>query len=223
MKHDLNCLNQQQRDVVLAKDGVHVVLAGPGSGKTRVICHRIAHLILEKNVPANEIVLLTFTNKASREMKERVLSLVDARKAHLIHMGTFHAVSARLLRMNASSIGISENFTICDEDQAISIIKKLLTNFNTSQKHMMTQELLEKPKLVFQAIQKLKNSQPLKNVTESQETMLRTLYDLYETQKKRLQMLDFDDLILYAIRLFQTCPRLAERARYVLVDEVRIL
>lgn len=214
-------LNQQQKEVVLADDGVHIVIAGPGSGKTRVICYRIAHLIIKKGVMPEEIILLTFTNKAAKEMKERVISLVGMEKARRIQMGTFHSMSARLIRLNASNIGISNRFTICDEDQASSIIKKIITELKSStNKNPLLEEVLERPKSILQAIQKLRNSQLPKNLTSAQQDLLHTLYSHYETRKKHLNMLDFDDLLVHAIRLFKTCPQLANTFRYVLVDEV---
>jgi hypothetical protein len=213
-------LNQQQKEVVLAEDGVHIVVAGPGSGKTRVICYRIAHLIVEKGVTPEAIILLTFTNKAAKEMKERVISLVGMEKAHRIQMGTFHSVSARLIRLNASIIGISDRFTICDEDQASSIIKKIFTELNLTNKNQVIEEIFEKPKTILQAIQKLRNSQLPRNLTLTQRDLLQTFYSHYEIQKKHLNMLDFDDLLLHAIRLFEKCPQLANKIRYVLVDEV---
>jgi DNA helicase-2/ATP-dependent DNA helicase PcrA len=215
--HYMKNLNPQQREVVLATGGVHIVMAGPGSGKTRVICHRIAHLILQQQIAAQNIVLLTFTNKAAREMRERVTQLIGEERAQRIYMGTFHAVCARFLRLHGLKIGLSDKFSVCDEDYSVAMIKKIMTELKMDKEDL---GYFEKAKTILQAIQKKKNGQPLKKLTESQGKLLDRMFNEYEIRKKQSNMLDFDDLILNTITLFETIPTLAEQYHHVFIDEV---
>src|ERR1700761_8354295 len=149
MHNYLEGLNEQQREAVLHIDGPLMIVAGAGSGKTKVLTTRIAHL-LNNGVDAFNILALTFTNKAAAEMKERVEHILGNREARNLYIGTFHSVFARILRAEANKLGYPNNFTIYDTDDAKSLLKTIINEMNLDDKHY-------KPAYVYNRISAAKN------------------------------------------------------------------
>ncbi|MFA4845545.1 MAG: ATP-dependent helicase [Patescibacteria group bacterium] len=218
-------LNPEQLQVVLHGDGPCLVLAGAGSGKTRAITYRVAYL-LERGVSPEQILLVTFTNKASKEMLSRVESLLGSYPTGLWG-GTFHSVANRLLRMYSTQLGYTKNFTILDEEDARSLIKvciKIL-NVDTGERRFPS------PGVLHAMASYARNSgQTLRAVVENRYQnfyeligTIEQIVDLYEARKKEADSMDFDDLLLKLRELLFTRDdirqRLAEQFRYVLVDE----
>ena len=138
MKHFLDELNPVQRAAAQATEGPVMIIAGAGSGKTRVLTYRIAH-IMERGTDAFNILALTFTNKAAREMKDRIAKIVGTNEAKNLWMGTFHSVFAKILRFEAAKLGYPSNFTIYDTDDSKSQIKEILKQFNLDEKVYKTE------------------------------------------------------------------------------------
>ncbi|MGE0353840.1 MAG: ATP-dependent helicase [Gemmatimonadales bacterium] len=214
-------LNPAQREAVEHVHGPLLVLAGAGSGKTRVLTARIARLIDEHGVPPQRIFAVTFTNKAANEMKERVARLLG-RDPSGLWIGTFHSLSARLLRREAEALGFTRQFTIYDEDDRLSLIKRLMDERNHSTK-------LFSPRAVQAVISSAKNRMTTPDdlaKTSAFDRLAQVAADVYSAMGpalKRLNAMDFDDLLLHPLTLFRERPdRLAwyqERFGFVLVDE----
>lgn len=213
----LDHLNSAQREAVLHIDGPLLMLAGPGSGKTRVITHRIAHMI-QQGVPAWNILGLTFTNKAADEMKHRLKSLVGDAP---LWMGTFHSFCARLLRRYARWVGLPENFTIYDADDAELALKAAVKLAQVELTHITIGSL-------SQQISRLKNrlvtpEMLLGNAVSHDEHLIARVYPLYQQYLLRSGAVDFDDLLMHSAMLLRTSAELrAELDRgykYILVDE----
>src|SRR3954469_24221526 len=151
MSNYLNDLNEQQREAVIHKDGPIMIVAGAGSGKTKVLTTRIAHLLSAHNIDAFNILALTFTNKAAAEMKERVEKILGNTEARNLYIGTFHSVFARILRAEGPKIGYPNNFTIYDTDDSRSVIKAVVNELNLDDKHY-------KPSIVHNRISAAKNA-----------------------------------------------------------------
>ena len=216
-------LNDAQRLAVATTDGPVLVLAGPGSGKTRVITHRIAYLVRERRVLPWHILAVTFTNKAAKEMTERLTRLIgpDARD---VQMGTFHAICARVLRREAETVplGIDRHFSIYDDDDQQALVKKIVADdMNLDPKQY-------KPRVIHSLISRAKND--LQSPTEfaSQvnkyfEEITARAYARYEVRLREQNAVDFDDLILLTYRLWHEHPdvlqRYQQRFRYIQVDE----
>ena len=211
-------LNEQQMQAVLQKEGPCMVLAGAGSGKTRVLTRRIARLI-DQGVPANSILAITFTNKAAQEMRSRVASIIPDYAGRWIQ--TFHAACYRILRMDIEKLGYQPNFTIVDEAECKSLIKTLLKEEN---------DLETAPDELLYGFKQVKNSlldpekhfDSLKLPYYVKEKNLR-IFKLYNARLKELNALDFDDLIVLCIRLFQQYPDILEKYqqwfKYIMIDE----
>jgi len=216
----LEGLNPQQRRAVTAAPGAVLVLAGPGSGKTRVLTHRVAHLIAHFSAEPRRVVAVTFTNKAAREMQSRVVALVgDPRVAARINLGTFHALCARFLRRDGARLGLPSNFVIFDESDQESLARQALKDNNIDPRQ-------HPPSKVLAAISSAKNE--LVSAQEYPATsyfgeIVRRVYPHYEGLLRQNNALDFDDLLVWAVRLLreQEEVRLAyrERFRHLLVDE----
>ena len=214
----LDDLNPQQRRAVTAGDGAVLVLAGPGSGKTRVLTRRLAYLVERRGVPACDVIAVTFTNKAAREMENRVLSLVQ-QNLDGIWLGTFHAMCARLLRREVNYLPYRSNFVIFDADDQESLVKRAIRELNIDDK-------THRPAGVHAAISAAKNDlllpeqMPLR--TYRDEVVAR-VYKRYQEMLVANNALDFDDLLLQAARLLEQNPGVAERYarrfQHVLVDE----
>ncbi len=214
-------LNPAQREAALHHDGPVLVLAGAGSGKTRVLTTRIAHLIDRHGVRPERIFAVTFTNKAAGEMRERVGHLLD-RPPGGLWVGTFHSLSARLLRREAEALGFSRQFTIYDQDDRLSLIRRLMTERNHPVK-------LFPPKLIQQLISDAKNAMQTASALEQSaphDAAIRVAADVYVALQQALlaaDAMDFDDLLLHPLTLFRQHPavlaRWQTRFDYLLVDE----
>jgi DNA helicase-2/ATP-dependent DNA helicase PcrA len=213
-------LNPAQRDAVTHVSGPLLVLAGAGSGKTRVITHRIAHLVTSVGVPASRIVAVTFTNKAASEMKERVEALLGRWSAEG-WIGTFHALCLRILRRNGENIGLSSGFNIYDTDDQRALIKRIL-------KDVEPQDASVNPRSFLSRISRAKNALQSPEQIERQsfthsQKLLAEVYARYEEALKKANAVDFDDLLLRTVELFRDCPEIAagyaSRCEQLLVDE----
>lgn len=209
-------LNQEQQQAVVNKEGVFLVCAGAGSGKTRVITARIAHLIMNHAIDAGAIVALTFTNKAAQEMKERVRSFLGD-GVLVPYVGTFHSYCLRLLKLYGYLIK-RVDFTVLDSDDQEALVKNII------KRHNMTKKLTSRT--VIAAISQIKNNAVHyqdSNISKLQDPVLQQLYILYEQEKNASHALDFDDLLLETLKLFQTQPefkeRFQQRTQHILVDE----
>jgi DNA helicase-2/ATP-dependent DNA helicase PcrA len=218
----LKGLNEEQRDAVLTIDGPLLVLAGAGTGKTRVLTTRIAHILTTGRARGGEILSVTFTNKAAREMKERIGRLVGATVEGMPWLGTFHSIGARILRRHAELVGLRSDFTILDTDDQIRLIKQLLEADNIDEKRWPARQFAG-------MLDNWKNrGMSPADVTPGEAGVYANgragkLYADYQARLKSLNAADFGDLLLEGIRLFRAYPDvLAEyhrRFRYILVDE----
>ncbi|MEQ5990874.1 DNA helicase PcrA [Staphylococcus saccharolyticus] len=213
-------MNKEQSEAVRTTEGPLLIMAGAGSGKTRVLTHRIAYLLDEKDVSPYNILAITFTNKAAKEMKERVEQLVGE-EAQVIWMSTFHSMCVRILRRDADRIGIERNFTIIDPTDQKSVIKDVLKNENIDSKRF-------EPRMFIGAISSLKNElktpdDAQKEANDFHSQMVATVYKGYQRQLSRNEALDFDDLIMTTIHLFERVPDALEyyqnKFQYIHVDE----
>ncbi|MFN8597119.1 MAG: UvrD-helicase domain-containing protein [Anaerolineae bacterium] len=215
----LHGLNPQQARAVEAPDGPVLVLAGPGSGKTRVLTHRVAYLVEQRKVWPRQILAVTFTNKAAREMRERLDKLLGATRSGELTLGTFHSICARWLRRDAPEIGLARDFVIFDDDDQQTLVKNVLKELNIDDKRY-------KPSAVLNAISTAKNEL----VTPEQyqppsywHEMVRRIYPRYQELLRQSNGLDFDDLLLEVVRLLDQRPqvlaRYQERYQHILVDE----
>ena len=215
---DLTMLNDKQREAVETTEGPLLVLAGAGSGKTRVLTHRIAYLIQEKGVAPWNILALTFTNKAAGEMRERVGSLLGSGINDMWVM-TFHACCARILRSEIERLGYERTFVIYDDADQQSLLKKIIRELNINDKVFTPRELSsrisEAKNQSLDALSYLHDSYVPKEVVAA--------YQLYQKQLKQCNALDFDDLLLMVLRLFEQFPEVLDKYRqkfrYILVDE----
>ncbi len=215
---ELSKLNPPQREAVTTTEGPLLILAGAGSGKTRVLTHRIAYLIGEKGVSPYRILALTFTNKAAKEMRERVDALVET-DAKAIWVATFHGFCARLLSMEIDRLGYGKSFIIYDEQDQQSLIGHIIKDMNLNDKVFSKRMLAG----IFSHA-KNHSLSPLAFLRETgQPTQILEAFKLYEKRLKDANALDFDDLLLCTIRLFEENPDVLEkwqqRFRYILVDE----
>ena len=216
----LQGLNESQREAVEAIEGPVLVLAGAGTGKSRVLTTRLAHILMQNRANLGEMLAVTFTNKAAGEMKERVSHLVG-RPVEGWWVGTFHAIGARILRANAELVGLTPKFTILDADDQVRLIKQLLDVHDIDEKRYP-------PRAISGIIQRWKDRGflPDKVPTSDAEHGDGKVLDLYQDYQARLQTLnavDFGDLLLLCLKLFQENPEVLKqyqrRFRYVLVDE----
>src|SRR5215470_16239500 len=218
----LDELNERQREAVLAADGPVLVLAGAGTGKTRVLTYRVAHLI-EKGVPANAILAVTFTNKAANVMKERIRDLLRAsgRDSSDVWVSTFHSFSARLLRREAPHLGLPRDFAIYDDDDQIAAVKRALEQAGISDEDLT-------PRSVRELISHAKNHGITADAMEAEafdsaRRHVAQAFRAYSEILRKAAALDFDDLLLRAVDLLRnhTGVRVAWNARfqYLMVDE----
>ncbi|PHI19495.1 ATP-dependent DNA helicase [Lewinellaceae bacterium SD302] len=221
----LDQLNDVQRQAVTTTDGPVLVVAGPGSGKTRVLTFRIAYLIEQGTAPW-EILSLTFTNKAAREMKERIENVVGQR-ASRIWAGTFHSLFARILRVEANHIGYPSNFTIYDTDDSKSLINSIIRELNLDKQVYNTNSIRSrissaKSNLVTPKLYE-KNEELMSQDRMARMPMMHKIYSAYVARSKKAGAMDFDDLLFRLFELFQNHPAVVEKYRnkfkYVLVDE----
>jgi DNA helicase-2/ATP-dependent DNA helicase PcrA len=216
----LATLNPAQREAVEAIEGPVLILAGPGSGKTRVITHRIAYLIKSCGVSPHNIIAVTFTNKAAREMKERLEQLLG-QAVEALTLGTFHAICARILRREGKAIGLESSFVIYDEEDQLSLTKQALEELNLDPKQYA-------PRALHSAISAAKSrligpKDYAQRVSSYFEEIVHRIYQRYQQLLSQGRAVDFDDLLMKTVQLFQDHPQILSRyqSRYVhiLVDE----
>ncbi len=217
----LKGLNKQQHEAVTTTQGPLLIVAGAGSGKTRVLTFRIAYLLQQYKAAPNEILALTFTNKAAREMKERILKLIGD-KAQKLWMGTFHSIFSKILRFEAEKLGYGKDFTIYDTSDSEQLVREILQEKGEDPKHI-------KPKTILYKISDAKNQ--LISPTTYQEHFSRStldditasIYMEYQSRLKQFNAMDFDDLLVKPIQLFEEHPEVLEqyqdRFKYILIDE----
>lgn len=226
MNSFLSSLSPSQREAVEYVDGPQLVIAGPGSGKTRVLTCKIAYLLSRGMKPWN-ILALTFTNKAAREMNERVASLVGSDKAHYLNMGTFHSIFLRILRVESEAIGLKSNFTIYDDSDSRALVGSIVKELQLDDKQY-------KPASVLSRIGMAKNNLITPDAYLADSSLLERdhyarmprvgdIYRLYAQRCLIANAVDFDDMLLFTYMLFKNhpdiCAKYADRFRYVLVDE----
>ncbi len=222
-KNLLNGMNPQQAEAVKTTDGPLLIMAGAGSGKTRVLTHRIAYLVVEKEVYPSKILAITFTNKAAREMRERIDNLLGNGTTESMWVSTFHSMCVRILRRNIDRIGISKNFSILDSSDQLSVVKNVLKELNIDSKRF-------EPRAILNAISSAKNEcitadmyKANSNPSNPYEKVISQVYEGYEKRLRRNQSLDFDDLIMTTITLFERVPEVLEfyqnKFQYIHVDE----
>ncbi len=222
----LNDLNDSQKEAVINSEGPSLVIAGAGAGKTRVLTCRIVHL-LNKGVPARKILALTFTNKAAREMKERITRIVAPETARYLWMGTFHSIFAKILRMEGEKLGYKPNFTIYDTSDSRSLIRSVIREMNLD-------DNIYKPGVIGSRISAAKNNLVTAGMyavdasmqeydRSSRMPLLSEVYRTYATRCFKANAMDFDDLLLNTNILFRDFPDILaayqERFNYILVDE----
>ncbi|HAM98806.1 MAG TPA: ATP-dependent DNA helicase [Marinilabiliales bacterium] len=226
MHNYLAQLNEAQREAVLQKEGPSLVIAGAGSGKTRVLTYRIAHLMATGVAPWN-ILALTFTNKAAREMTERIGLLVGSESAHSLWMGTFHSIFSRILRTESEKLGFPSSFTIYDTTDSKSLIKSII-------KELKLDDAVYKPSGVLSRISNAKNNlftaaaykgnaAFLEEDRGTKRPELARIYEIYAARCRQSGAMDFDDLLLFTNILFRDHPTILDKYqqkfRYILVDE----
>lgn len=214
-------LNGPQKEAVMHTEGPLLILAGAGSGKTRVITHRIAYLIEEMGVNPYNILAITFTNKAASEMRERVDKVVDY-GADSVWVSTFHSMCVRILRRYIDRIGFDNNFTIYDTDDQKSVIKEVCKRLDIDTKYM-------KERTIMGAISAAKDElispdeMEINAGSDYYRKKMAAVYREYQKQLKLNNALDFDDLIVLTVELFRSQPEVLssyqERFKYIMVDE----
>ena len=214
-------LNEKQQEAVLHLDGPLLIVAGAGSGKTKVLTSRIAHIIRSHKAFSSQILAVTFTNKAAKEMQLRVSKLLRKEATGLPWLGTFHSISAKILRKHADAVGLKSNFTIIDQDDQVRLIKNICKAENIDIKKIS-------PKYILAIIDKWKNKgfYPEDVVLKKNEALQKSFLKIYEIYQKKLINLnstDFSDLILHSVKIFKNYEDIAsiysKKFKYILVDE----
>ncbi len=223
----LEKLNKSQVEAVVNYQGPSLIIAGAGSGKTRVLTHRIAYM-LQENVHPARIMALTFTNKAADEMKERIGQMVSFKVARQLWMGTFHSIFRKILKTEAEKLGYQQNFTIYDTDDSIAVIKSILKELS------LNKDDNYKPKDILSRISKAKNNLVTAQKYKMNPTLLENdkyrkmdklwlIYELYQHKLLHANSMDFDDLLLNTNVLFRDFPDVLAKYQqmfdYILVDE----
>jgi DNA helicase II / ATP-dependent DNA helicase PcrA len=217
----LNDLNEQQKKAVTSTDGPLLIVAGAGSGKTRVLTYRIAYLLHQQKALPQHILALTFTNKAAREMQQRISRLIDDR-ANRLWMGTFHSIFSKILRFEADKLGFTKNFSIYDTGDSEQAIKLILGELNYDAKEI-------RPRTIQRKISDAKNelitpdTYKEKFIQSTLDEITSRAYKVYQERLKQANAMDFDDLLVRPIELFNTHPDVLEKYqhgfRYILIDE----
>ena len=220
-KDYLKNLNNSQKEAVLHIDGPLLIVAGAGSGKTKVLTTRIANIIKEKKAFPNQILAVTFTNKAAKEMQNRVSSILGSGATGLSWLGTFHSICAKLLRKHASAVNLNSNFTIIDADDQIRLIKNICKAENIDIKQLS-------PRFILAIIDRWKNkgyypSEVIINKKDIYEKTILPLYQIYQKKLTDLNTCDFGDLILHSVKMLNNNSDIKEiyskNFKYILVDE----
>ena len=219
----LTGMNPEQARAVKKTEGPLLIMAGAGSGKTRVLTHRIAYLVVEKGVYPSNILAITFTNKAAREMRDRVDGLLGAGTGQRMWVSTFHSMCVRILRSNVDRIGISKSFTILDSSDQLTVVRNVLKQLNLDPKQY-------DPRAMLNAISSAKNEcmnaemyRSQINASNPYEKKIADVYDGYAKRLRQNQSFDFDDLIMMTLVLFERVPDVLEhyqnKFQYIHVDE----
>ena len=220
-KDYLENLNEPQKEAVLHLDGPLLIVAGAGSGKTKVLTSRIANIIKEKKAFPNQILAVTFTNKAAKEMQNRVSNILGSAATGLSWLGTFHSICAKLLRKHASAANLNSNFTIIDTDDQIRLIKNICKAENVDIKQLS-------PRFILAIIDRWKNkgyypSEVIINNKDIYEKTILPLYKIYQQKLTDLNSCDFGDLILHTVKILENYSDIREiysnNFKYILVDE----
>jgi len=215
----LSKLNPEQREAVLHREGPLLILAGAGSGKTRVITYRIAHLIGDGHAQPDQVLAVTFTNKAAQEMRERVETLVGT-EAQGVWLSTFHSLCARLLRREAPKIGLSRDFVIYDSSDQASVVKQALRELNIDDKFVPPRMALSR---ISHAKNRMEGPDSLRGTYDVRGEHLAKIFEKYVLALRDANALDFDDLLLKTVELFETVEQVRDfysrKFRYVMVDE----
>ena len=219
-KKYLDLLNSPQKEGVINTQGSYLILAGAGSGKTKVLTYRLLHLLIEKKAFPNQILAVTFTNKAALEMKSRVVDLLQQPINHM-WLGTFHSLSAKILRIHAKLIGLKSNFIILDTYDQLNLIKKICERENIDTKE-------KTPKYYLSVIDNYKNKSITStslsiNKNKTADKNISIIYKNYQQELIRLNSVDFGDLILHCINIFklnkEVLQQYQNQFKYILVDE----
>ena len=217
----INQLNEKQKEAVFYLDGPLLIVAGAGSGKTKVLTSRIAHIINNNKAFPNQIMAVTFTNKAASEMKDRVSKILKKKAIGLSWLGTFHSICAKLLRKHAQAVGLNYNFTIIDQDDQIRLVKNICKSENVDIKKIS-------PKYILSVIDKWKNNGWYPDeVNLSKKDILEkgflNIYKIYQKKLIDLNTCDFSDLILHCVKIFEKNNDIVEmyskNFKFILVDE----
>ena len=217
----LKNLNKSQKDAVNYLDGPLLIVAGAGSGKTKVLTSRIANIIKQKKAFPNQILAVTFTNKAAKEMQNRVSKILGSSATGLSWLGTFHSICAKLLRKHASAAGLNSNFTIIDTDDQMRLIKNICKSENIDVKKIS-------PKYIIAIIDKWKNrgfypNEVVINYKDIYEKIILPVYKIYQQKLVELNSCDFGDLILHTVKILEKNSDIQElykkNFKYILVDE----
>jgi ATP-dependent DNA helicase UvrD/PcrA len=215
----LDKLNPEQREAVLHRDGALLILAGAGSGKTRVITYRIAYLIGDGHAKPDEVLAVTFTNKAAQEMRERVEALIGG-AADGIWLSTFHALCARLLRREAPKVGLTRDFVIYDSSDQVSVVKHAMRELGIDDKFVPPRLALSR---ISHAKNRMEGPDSLRGKWNLKDEQIAKVYERYLQALKDSNALDFDDLLLKTVELFETSEHTrgyyANKFRFVMVDE----
>ena len=221
MKDFLKILNEEQKSAVLNVDGPSLVVAGAGSGKTRVLTSRLAYILEQKRAWPNQVLCVTFTNKAAKEMRDRVMKILGSKVNSLAWLGTFHSISVKFLRRHAEAVGLKSNFTILDTEDQKKLIKNICKGENIDAKKIS-------PQFIISLIDQWKNKGLLPDevrLTKKKifENQILKVYKIYQNKIKDLNACDFGDLILYCVKLFEKNLDIrniySNNFRYILVDE----
>ncbi len=221
MKDFLKILNEEQKSAVLNTEGPSLVVAGAGSGKTRVLTSRLAYILEQKKAWPNQVLCVTFTNKAAKEMRDRVMKIFEGKVNSLTWLGTFHSISVKFLRRHAEAVNLKSNFTILDTDDQKKLIRNICKGENIDAKKIS-------PQFIISMIDRWKNKGFLpeevilkkKDIFENQ---ILKVYKIYQAKIIDLNACDFGDLILYCVKLFEKNPDIrniySNNFKYILVDE----
>lgn len=214
-------LNKEQYEGATTIDGQVLILAGAGSGKTRVLTHRIAHMIEDLDIPSYNILAITFTNKAAKEMKDRVKALIGER-ADSMWISTFHSTCVRILRREIDKIGYKSSFTIYDSSDQKTLVKECMKTLNINDKDITEQEIISKIGSAKDRMQSARSFK-LENEHNFRENKIADVYERYQNRLKENNALDFDDLIFKTVELFKNNPDVLEfyqnKFKYIMVDE----
>ena len=217
----LNNLNKSQKEAVLHIKGPLLIVAGAGSGKTKVLTSRIAHILKENKAFSSQILSVTFTNKAAREMQNRVSKILDDKQVGLPWLGTFHSICAKILRRHAKAVDLNQNFTIIDQDDQLRLIKSICASENIDTKKIS-------PNYIIALINKWKNfgwypNDVVLKKRENLEKNLLKIYNIYQAKLTHLNVCDFGDLILHCVSILEKNQDINEmyskNFKYILVDE----